>query len=55
MIEYGIQRTPALSKSLWASLVKKYKENMEGKKRNKAWPYFDDMHQILFAGEVAKK
>ncbi|XXG45032.1 hypothetical protein AAC387_Pa02g0226 [Persea americana] len=55
MLECGIQRTPGQCKSLWASLVQKYEENRTDEKGKKAWPYFDDMHQILSAGEVAKK
>ncbi|XP_068665171.1 ribonuclease J-like isoform X2 [Aristolochia californica] len=47
MLEYGINRSPAQCKSLWASLIQKYEESKAGKRGKKAWPYFDDMNNVL--------
>ncbi|KAF6161431.1 hypothetical protein GIB67_009310 [Kingdonia uniflora] len=46
LLDCGINRTPGQCKSLWTSLLQKYEESRSGKK-NKSWPYFDDMDNIL--------
>ncbi|KAJ6977698.1 ribonuclease J isoform X2 [Populus alba] len=48
----GINRSPGQCKSLWTSLVQKYEESKNGKKGKKAWPYFEDMDNILSDSET---
>ncbi|KAB5532129.1 hypothetical protein DKX38_018799 [Salix brachista] len=48
----GINRSPGQCKSLWTSLVQKYEESKNGKKGQKAWPYFEDMDNILSDSET---
>ncbi|KAJ6375396.1 hypothetical protein OIU77_000386 [Salix suchowensis] len=48
----GINRSPGQCKSLWTSLVQKYEESKSGKKGQKAWPYFEDMDNILSDSET---
>ncbi|XP_058102274.1 ribonuclease J-like [Magnolia sinica] len=55
LMEHGIKQTPGQCKSLWSSLVKKYKENRTGKISKRSWPYFDDMDKILHAREEPAK
>ncbi|XP_068646107.1 ribonuclease J-like [Aristolochia californica] len=47
MLKYGISRSPAQCKSLWASQIKKYEESKAGKRGKEAWPYYDDVNKIL--------
>ncbi|KAG9447156.1 hypothetical protein H6P81_013284 [Aristolochia fimbriata] len=55
MLEYGINRSPAQCKSLWASLVQKYEECKAGKRGKKGWSYFDDMNNVLGGHQVMSK
>uniref|UniRef100_A0A6M2EP66 Myb-like domain-containing protein n=1 Tax=Populus davidiana TaxID=266767 RepID=A0A6M2EP66_9ROSI len=48
----GINRSPGQCKSLWTSLVQKYEESKNGKKGKKAWPYFEDIDNILSDSET---
>ncbi|XVF11547.1 hypothetical protein REPUB_Repub08aG0037200 [Reevesia pubescens] len=47
LLTEGISRSPAQCKSQWASLVQKYEESKSEKKSLEAWPYFEDMNQVL--------
>ncbi|KAK6153933.1 hypothetical protein DH2020_013572 [Rehmannia glutinosa] len=43
----GISRSPGQCKAQWASLVQKYEENKNDIEKQKSWPYFEDMNNIL--------
>lgn len=42
----GFNRSPDQCKSLWSSLLQKYKESKSGNSQ-KSWPYFEEMNKIL--------
>ncbi|KAK6153971.1 hypothetical protein DH2020_013610 [Rehmannia glutinosa] len=41
------QSSPGQCKAQWASLVQKYEENKNDIEKQKNWPYFEDMNNIL--------
>ncbi|XP_044486736.1 ribonuclease J isoform X2 [Mangifera indica] len=51
LMKEGINRSPGECKSLWASLLQKYKESKSERKSQKHWPYFEDMDKILSDSE----
>ncbi|KAG0484859.1 hypothetical protein HPP92_008938 [Vanilla planifolia] len=55
MLSYGINRTPAQCKSLWASLVQKYEESRNDEKVRKSWPYFKAVDKILSVPQESVK
>ncbi|KAK6118095.1 hypothetical protein DH2020_048165 [Rehmannia glutinosa] len=50
----GISRSPGQCKAQWASLVQKYEENKNDIEKQKNWPYFEDMNNILSDLESTK-
>ncbi|KAG8379425.1 hypothetical protein BUALT_Bualt07G0087100 [Buddleja alternifolia] len=47
LLSDGVSRSPGQCKSLWASLVQKYEDSKSDEKRQRSWPYFEDMNIIL--------
>ncbi|KAK7389187.1 hypothetical protein VNO78_24022 [Psophocarpus tetragonolobus] len=49
LLANGISRSPGQCKCLWTSLLQKYQEVKNGKKK---WPYLEDMERILSDNEA---